>query len=269
MAKAVAIGENLIRRWPGGLRSRRDVALARLELGTILIEMNLQPEANAEFKRADELAGSASDPDLRVHLEFMAQRSRILRLRGQPSEALELRRQVGEQREAIFRAAPESILWEYAGSLCSYGELLREMGKFSEAAKAYSKALPLIEEWAAEGPEELNRAWHQARENEEYAKALAGMGETEPAIARLDRAIASYRNILLREPDAMSDQRALAMCLTDRAQLEAKRGGSSRALRLIREAERLSEEAANRDAASWRAQTEFAGIHKAAAEIHR
>ncbi len=269
MAKAVAIGENLIRRWPGGPRSRRDVALARLELGAILIEMNLQPEANAEFQRADELSGSASDPDLRVHLEFMAQRSRILRLRGQPSEALELRRQVAEQREAIFRGAPKSILWEYAGSLCSYGELLREMGKFREAAQAYAKALPLIEEWAAVGPEELNRAWHQARENEEYAKALAGMGETEPAIARLDRAIAFYRNILLREPDAMSDQRALAMCLTNCAQLEARRGGSSRALGLIREAERLSEEAVNRDAASWRAQTEFAGIRKAAAEIRR
>ena len=267
MAKAVAIGEILISRWPAGVKRPKDVALAHLELGAILIEMDLQNEAAANFQRADELLGHAADPDVRVHLESMAQRSRILRLRGLLSEALDLRRQVAERREAIFQVTPESIRWEYAGSLCSYGELLREMGKLPEAGQAYSRALPLIEEWARKGPQDFDRSWHMAREEEEYARVLEGLGETGPAVRRLDRAIEVYRDILLREPDAMSNQRALAMCLALRAAAEAKQGNSHSGLTLIREAQRLSEEAANRDPGSSRAQSEIAQIRNTMREL--
>lgn len=254
---AVRVGEQLLRRVNPQSDFRRDVATTHLELGTVLLEMGDAGQAQREYARAEQLGGGT-----RVDLEALAQRSRILARRGRGDEALELRRRITSERRELYAKDPSGVRWEFAGSLCSLGELERELGRYAEAERSYAEALPMIEELGRSAGQ-LDNSWHLARENEEYARVLLKLGRRADAVQRLDRAVALYRQIRSREPDAMSNQRALAVCLTLRAGQEPD---SRAAERELREALALSREAARNDRASVRAQQELAEIQRAARE---
>ncbi len=187
----------------------------------------------------------------------MAQQSRILILQGRCDEALDIRRRIVEERRELYRNDPKSMLPEFGGALCSYGELLREMGRFAEAERSYSEALPLIERLAASDPTRLDNLWRLARENEEYAKVLLPLRRWKDGRAHLERAIGIYREIRAQDPDAMSNQRALAVCLGILGKELSVNAHPSEGLRKLREAVQLSGQAARHDRASRRAQTEF------------
>jgi tetratricopeptide (TPR) repeat protein/tRNA A-37 threonylcarbamoyl transferase component Bud32 len=260
LQKAAAIGESILHRFPHS-QEVRDVALTHVELGSVMLEMGRRADAEAQFSRAGALiASEPNDLPYRVRLEVAAQRSRILVLRGQPEAALALRRDVVRFRRELFLKDARSMAWEYAGGLCSYGELLRQMGRSNESANAYAEALPIIEQSASEAPMGLEMRWHLARENEEFATALLESGRLSPAMAHLNRAVQLYRDIRSREPDAMSNQRALAVCLAKLSAAAARQGDRREALSLVNESLALSTEAVRRDPASERARSEFQQI---------
>jgi serine/threonine protein kinase len=269
LERAVRIGETLLMRHLDGGVSPGEVALTHLELGSILIEMNAQDEAEKSFMRAEELASSESTgPTIRIALEALAQKSRILALRGQRTEALALRSEVVKGRRELFEKDPEGMRWEYAGALCSYGELLREMGRLADAEKAYSEGLPLVEGLVRRTPPLLGNQWHVARENEEYAKVLLGVGKEQLGLEHLDRAIMLYREIMRAEPDAISNQRALAVCLSIRGGEMVNRGRRQDGMVLLQEALRFSEQAGRQDPDSVRAHAELTAL-RATVNEHR
>jgi tetratricopeptide (TPR) repeat protein len=260
LQKAAMAGELILRRFPDS-HAVRDVALTHVELGTVLLEMGRRADAESQFLRADALV--TSEPKglpYREGLEVVAQHSRILVLRGQPEAALALRRDVVRFRRVLFLKDSRSMAWEYAGGLCSYGELLREMGRFDESVNAYGEALPIIEQSASEMPQGLEMRWHLARENEEFATALLQSGRLSQARAHMDHAVQLYRDIRSREPDAMSNQRALAVCLAKLSAALAQQGDRREALALLSESLAISKETARHDPASERAQSEVQRI---------
>jgi tetratricopeptide (TPR) repeat protein len=141
--------------------------------------------------------------------------------------------------------------------------LQRELGSANEAERSYAEAMPIVEE-LGKIPGRLDNWWHLARENEEYARVLLQLGRRVEAGRRLNRAIGLYRRIRSREPDAMSNQRALAVCLALLAKEVERRSDGAAARRDFREALDLAGDAAGRDPASVRVQEELAGIRRAA-----
>ena len=157
--------------------------------------------------------------------------------------------------------------WEFPGSLCSYGELLRETGRFEEAEKAYGEALPMIERLVQADYHPLDNVWHLGRENEEYAKVLLALGRDTLARRHLTRAIELYREVNRQEPDATSDQRSLAVCLGLLGKEMADHGEGRRGRKLLEEALKLSEQAARQDPGSVRAQREMLAIRERFEEV--
>ena len=254
LESAVRIGEEMLRQERCPAEFPRDVAVAHLELGTVLLEMNAVEVAQRQFARAEELVG-----DERVNFEARAQQSRILVLRGEREEALKLRRQVVEERRPLYERDPAAMSWPFGGALCSYGELQREMSRLAAAEKSYEEALPILESAAGE-KQPLSDRWNLAREHEEYGRVLLALGRWPEARQHLNRAIQSYRAIRGRDPDAMSNQRALASCLAIVSLEMGKRGEGKAARELLREALQLSKVAALRDPKSQKAQAEYATI---------
>jgi serine/threonine protein kinase len=265
---AAAAADALLRRSPN-LVHLRDVALVHIEAGTILLEMGRNNDADEQFSRAQAVPGQQNGNDLRTEAEADAQRSRILVLRGQRDEALQLRRRIVAIRRELYRGDPHSMAWEYAGGLCSYGELLRDMARFDEAVRAYAEALPIIEKAALETPYSLELEWHLARENHEYGRTLLAAGKSRQVAPYLDRAIQLYRGIRAREPYAMSNQRALAMCLSALAKIQAQTRNVARSRSLLEESVALSRAAAEGDPASRRAQSELREIVAQQQELAR
>jgi len=232
--KASALGDYLLQRFPGSV-AVRDVAMVHIELGTVLFEMGLREDADTQFGRAQALVSSErNDLSSRAGLEIMAQRSRVLVLRGQREEALALRREIVRARRELFRKNPQEMAWEFAGGLCSYGELLRELGRFDESSQAYAEAIPIIEKSAQESPMGLEVRWHLASQNQEFAETLLRSGKPQAAVSYLNRAIGLYREIRMREANARSNQRALAVSLAKLSARLAKSGNPKEARALIR-----------------------------------
>ncbi len=214
LGKAVEAGEEILMRDQDPAMAY-DLPIAHLELGSVLLEMGRDADARMQFERSEKLSSAAPGATAkRSGVEALAQKSRILALEGRNDDALRLRREVMETRRAFFEKSPEEYRWEYAGSLCSYGEILRETGHFQEAAALYAEALPMIEQLVHAERAPRDYSWHLARENEEYAKTLLALGETSQARRRLRDAIALDRRIRDQDPDAASNQRSLALCLS-------------------------------------------------------
>jgi len=253
LRQAALFGEGMAAHWKDDRELRRDVAITHIELGTVLLEMNRPDEAQKEFARAEALGGD------RVDLEAMAQKSRIMVLRGERQEALSARLWIVGERRRLFEKNPEEIDWEFAGALCSLGELEREMARYSDAEAAYAEALPIIERRAA-APRSLDDVWNAARENEEYGRVLIMLKKRQKARAHLARAVSLYRELRSADAAAMSNQRALAMCLAVLGAEMEQAGNRLQGEEMIAEAERLSGEAASHDPASTKAQAELASI---------
>ena len=109
-------------------------------------------------------------------------------------------------------------------------------------------------------PHFLDGLWHLARENEEYAKVLIILGRSSDATRHLERAIALYRDVRTQEPDAMSDQRALAVGLDILGTYVTEHGEWRRGRSLIEESLAIAERAALSDSASVRTQKELSTI---------
>ena len=261
--RSIDVGEYTLNRWGEASGLRPVLAIVYIELGSVLLEMDKPDEARLKFNRAQSLTESDSGQiGLRANLEALAQRSRILNLTGKQSEALALRRQIVEQRRELFQKDPATMQWEYPGALCSYGELLREMGRFDEAERAYADALPMIERLTQADHFSLDFLWHLGRENEEYAKVLLALGRQGPAKEHLTRAIDMYREVNRNDPDAISNQRSLAVCLSLLGKVLADQGEGGRGRLLLEEALTLSTQAAMQDRASSRAQRELAAVRE-------
>jgi serine/threonine protein kinase len=256
LEQAVQIAEGALSR-RSTAEFRRRLAVAYLDLGSVLLEVNEPERAQQRFASAEALEDGS-----RIDLESIAQRSRILVLRGRHDEALVQRRRIVEERRRLFAREGPARQWAFAGSLCSYGELLRETGRSEEAEKSYSEALPLIDSLVRAHPHRLDYIWHLARENEEYARVVLALNRWPESRIHFERAIALYRQIQAIDPDAMSNQRALAVCL-GLLGAELKRYGDPTAHALLQEALQLSQSAAAQDPASYRAQQELAMVRAA------
>jgi len=260
LESAVQAGERMLLR-PQQLVTARDVALTHIELGTVLLEMDASSGAQAQFERADELARmDRTDLATRAGIEVLAQRSRILALRGDNPRALALRREIVDRRRVFFSQKPEEAPWEYAGGLCSLGELLRDMGQPDAAARAYAEALPIVEKLAGNGPVGLEWRWNLAREHREFGKALIAAGQFDSARLHVERAIELNRSIVSVDPDAMSNRRALATSLATLGTLSLRTGDRRGAQKYLREAFDLSSDAVRHDPASAKAARELAEI---------
>jgi len=259
LEKAAQTGDRLILRSDAS-ELVPEVISTHIELGTVLLEEGRREAAAAEFAVAAGLADAHQKE--RARLEAMAQKSRILSLLGNKKDALALRREIVQRRHELYSQNPEQMLWEYAGGLCSYGEMLRETGNLEAAERAYSEAMPMVEQYVRNAPRQLERRWHLARENEEYARVLLAEKKDSRAAEHFDRAIEVYRGIGLQEPEAASNQRALAMCLSMRGAMMARLGERVKGTAIMNEGLRLLQHAAVEDPASARAQADLDEVHR-------
>ena len=187
-----------------------------LDLTTRLLQLDSEASPAIRARRLNNLA---------IHLSELGQREEALKA---AQEAVELRRQLAQQRPDAFKPY-------LAASLNNLANKLSELGQPEKALQAAQESVELYSQLAQQRPDAFNPDLAMSLNN--LANMLSELGQREKALQAAQESVELYSQLAQQRPDAFNPD--LAMSLNNLANMLSELGQREKALQAAQESVEL------------------------------